>query len=128
LILCSRRWTHTHLADTLCTDGADQRIGLSRSKTLNREIGRRRPKRNATRTLASNRSTATPEVIVRYHWGVAAPNPFRAECFVSPRDMNATTGKVCGASIDPEKGECADDMIYTGCRRPLRSPKSRLRY
>jgi uncharacterized protein GlcG (DUF336 family) len=87
-------------------------------------------------------------------WGVAEPNPFRADCVVSPRDMNATNGKVCGGSIafgggvplyrgktrvgglgvsgdtacadheiakrvrhlamlDPEKGEFADDIIYT---------------
>jgi len=87
-------------------------------------------------------------------WGVAEPNPFRAECLASPNDMNATNGKVCGGSIafgggvalykgktrvgglgvsgdtacadheiakrirhlaqlDPEKGEFADDIIYT---------------
>jgi uncharacterized protein GlcG (DUF336 family) len=87
-------------------------------------------------------------------WGVAEPNPFRADCLVTPADMNATNGKVCGGSIafgggvplykgktrvgglgisgdtacadheiakrirhlaqlDPEKGEFADDIIYT---------------
>jgi uncharacterized protein GlcG (DUF336 family) len=87
-------------------------------------------------------------------WGVAEPNPFRAECLVSPNDMNATTGKICGGSIafgggvplykgktrvgglgisgdtacadheiakrvrhlaqlDPEKGEFADDIVFT---------------
>ena len=87
-------------------------------------------------------------------WGVAEPNPFRAECLAPPKDMHATDGKVCGGSIafgggvplykgktrvgglgvsgdtacadheiakrirhlallDPEKGEFADDIIYT---------------
>jgi len=32
-------------------------------------------------------------------WGVAEPNPFRADCLVSPRDMHATDGRVCGGSI-----------------------------
>jgi len=32
-------------------------------------------------------------------WGVAEPNPFRAECLASPRDANSTVGKVCGGSI-----------------------------
>jgi uncharacterized protein GlcG (DUF336 family) len=32
-------------------------------------------------------------------WGVAEPNPFRAECLAPPNDMNATNGKVCGGSI-----------------------------
>jgi uncharacterized protein GlcG (DUF336 family) len=32
-------------------------------------------------------------------WGVAEPNPFRSECLVSPKDMNATNGKLCGGSI-----------------------------
>jgi len=32
-------------------------------------------------------------------WGVAGPNPFRADCLVTPRDLNATNGKVCGGSI-----------------------------
>jgi uncharacterized protein GlcG (DUF336 family) len=32
-------------------------------------------------------------------WGVAEPNPFRAECLASPRDMNQTNGKLCGGSI-----------------------------
>lgn len=87
-------------------------------------------------------------------WGVAEPNPFRADCLVGPKDMNATNGKICGGSIafgggvplyrgktrvgglgisgdtacadheiakrvrhlaqlDPEKGEFADDIIFT---------------
>jgi uncharacterized protein GlcG (DUF336 family) len=32
-------------------------------------------------------------------WGVAGPNPFRADCLVPPRDMEATNGKVCGGSV-----------------------------
>jgi uncharacterized protein GlcG (DUF336 family) len=32
-------------------------------------------------------------------WGVAEPNPFRAECVVGPTDVNATNGKICGGSI-----------------------------
>jgi len=32
-------------------------------------------------------------------WGVAEPNPFRADCLVGPTDMNATKGKICGGSI-----------------------------
>ena len=32
-------------------------------------------------------------------WGVAEPNPFKADCVVSPADMNSTNGKVCGGSI-----------------------------
>jgi uncharacterized protein GlcG (DUF336 family) len=32
-------------------------------------------------------------------WGVAEPNPFRAECLAPPNDMNATNGKICGGSI-----------------------------
>ena len=32
-------------------------------------------------------------------WGVAEPNPFRADCLVGPKDMNATNGKICGGSI-----------------------------
>jgi uncharacterized protein GlcG (DUF336 family) len=32
-------------------------------------------------------------------WGVAEPNPFRADCLVGPGDMRATNGKVCGGSI-----------------------------
>src|SRR3954449_10420782 len=32
-------------------------------------------------------------------WGVAEPNPFKAECLASPDDMNATNNKVCGGSI-----------------------------
>ncbi|MFN7984561.1 MAG: heme-binding protein [Vicinamibacterales bacterium] len=87
-------------------------------------------------------------------WGVAEPNPFRADCLVSPRDAKSTDGKVCGGSIafgggvplyrgktrvgglgvsgdtacadheiakrirhlaglDPEKGEFADDIVFT---------------
>jgi uncharacterized protein GlcG (DUF336 family) len=87
-------------------------------------------------------------------WGVAEPNPFRADCLVAPADMNTTNGKICGGSIafgggvplykgktrvgglgisgdtacadheiakrvrhlaqlDPEKGEFADDIVYT---------------
>lgn len=87
-------------------------------------------------------------------WGVSEPNPFRADCLVSPDDMDATNGKVCGGSIafgggvplykgktrvgglgvsgdtacadheiakrmrhlaqlDPEKGEFADDIVFT---------------
>jgi uncharacterized protein GlcG (DUF336 family) len=92
-------------------------------------------------------------------WGVAEPNPFRADCLVPPNEMNATNGKICGGSIafgggvplykgktrvgglgvsgdtacadheiakrirhlaqlDPEKGEFADDIIYTGADGP----------
>jgi uncharacterized protein GlcG (DUF336 family) len=92
-------------------------------------------------------------------WGVAEPNPFRADCVVPPGDMNATKGKVCGGSIafgggvplykgktrvgglgvsgdtacadheiakrirhlaqlDPEKGEFADDIIYSAADGP----------
>jgi uncharacterized protein GlcG (DUF336 family) len=92
-------------------------------------------------------------------WGVSEPNPFRADCLVTPADMNATNGKVCGGSIafgggvplykaktrvgglgvsgdtacadheiakrirhlaqlDPEKGEFADDIIYTAADGP----------
>ena len=92
-------------------------------------------------------------------WGVAEPNPFRADCLVSPKDMAATAGKICGGSIafgggvpiykgktrvgglgvsgdtacadheiakrirhlaqlDPEKGEFADDIIYTTADGP----------
>jgi uncharacterized protein GlcG (DUF336 family) len=92
-------------------------------------------------------------------WGVAEPNPFRADCLAAPNDMNATNGKVCGGSIafgggvplykgktrvgglgvsgdtacadheiakrmrhlaglDPEKGEFADDIIYTSADGP----------
>jgi uncharacterized protein GlcG (DUF336 family) len=32
-------------------------------------------------------------------WGVAEPNPFRADCLMAPKDMNNTNGKVCGGSI-----------------------------
>jgi uncharacterized protein GlcG (DUF336 family) len=32
-------------------------------------------------------------------WGVAEPNPFRADCLVPPADADATNGKVCGGSI-----------------------------
>src|SRR4029078_6869509 len=39
-------------------------------------------------------------------WGVAEPNPFRAECLVAPSEMNATNGKVCGGSIGVRCG-CA---------------------
>jgi uncharacterized protein GlcG (DUF336 family) len=92
-------------------------------------------------------------------WGAAEPNPFRADCLATPRDMNATNGKLCGGSIafgggvalykgktrvgglgvsgdtacadheiakrirhlaqlDPEKGEFADDIIYTSADGP----------
>jgi uncharacterized protein GlcG (DUF336 family) len=92
-------------------------------------------------------------------WGVAEPNPFRADCLVSPHDMNTTNGKMCGGSIafgggvplyrgktrigglgvsgdtacadheiakrirhlamlDPEKGEFADDIVYTSADGP----------
>jgi uncharacterized protein GlcG (DUF336 family) len=92
-------------------------------------------------------------------WGVAEPNPFRADCLATPGDMNVTNGKVCGGSIafgggvplysgktrvgglgvsgdtpcadheiakrirhlaklDPEKGEFADDIIYTKADGP----------
>ncbi len=92
-------------------------------------------------------------------WGVAEPNPFRADCVVSPRDANSTVGKVCGGSIafgggvplyrnktrvgglgvsgdtacadheiakrirhlanlDPEKGEFADDIVFTSADGP----------
>ncbi len=87
-------------------------------------------------------------------WGVAEPNPFRADCLVSPEKLNDTNGTVCGGSIafgggvplyrgktrvgglgvsgdtacadheiakrirhlaqlDPEKGEFADDIVFT---------------
>jgi uncharacterized protein GlcG (DUF336 family) len=32
-------------------------------------------------------------------WGIAAANPFREDCLVSPSDATATDGKVCGGSI-----------------------------
>lgn len=32
-------------------------------------------------------------------WGVAEPNPFRADCVVAPEAADSTTGKVCGGSI-----------------------------
>lgn len=32
-------------------------------------------------------------------WGVAEPNPFRGDCLVSPKDMTATVGRICGGSI-----------------------------
>src|SRR3954468_13921379 len=32
-------------------------------------------------------------------WGVAEPNPFKADCVVSPQDAKSTDGKVCGGSI-----------------------------
>jgi len=32
-------------------------------------------------------------------WGVAEPNPFRADCVVKPDAMATTVGKVCGGSI-----------------------------
>jgi uncharacterized protein GlcG (DUF336 family) len=32
-------------------------------------------------------------------WGVAEPNPFKADCLVTPDNMTATDGKVCGGSI-----------------------------
>jgi uncharacterized protein GlcG (DUF336 family) len=32
-------------------------------------------------------------------WGVAEPNPFKADCVVSPQDAGSTNGKVCGGSI-----------------------------
>ena len=92
-------------------------------------------------------------------WGVAEPNPFRAECLAAPNNMNATTGMICGGSIafgggvplykgktrvgglgvsgdtacadheiakrirhlaqlDPEKGEFADDIIFTASDGP----------
>ena len=92
-------------------------------------------------------------------WGIAGPNPFRAECLVGPQDMNATNGKICGGSIafgggvplykgktrvgglgisgdtacadheiakrirhlaqlDPEKGEFADDIVFTSADGP----------
>ena len=92
-------------------------------------------------------------------WGVGEPNPFRVDCLVSPTDMNATNGKICGGSIafggglplykgktrvgglgisgdtactdheiakrvrhlaqlDPEKGEFADDIVFTSADGP----------
>jgi uncharacterized protein GlcG (DUF336 family) len=92
-------------------------------------------------------------------WGVAEPNPFRAECLAAPNDMQTTIGKICGGSIafgggvplykgktrvgglgvsgdtacvdheiakrirhlaqlDPEKGEFADDIVYTKADGP----------
>jgi len=32
-------------------------------------------------------------------WGVGEPNPFRADCLVSPAEAETTTGRVCGGSI-----------------------------
>ena len=32
-------------------------------------------------------------------WGVAEPNPFRADCLARPADSHATDGRVCGGSI-----------------------------
>lgn len=32
-------------------------------------------------------------------WGAAEPNPFKADCLVSPKDAGTTSGKVCGGSI-----------------------------
>ena len=32
-------------------------------------------------------------------WGVAEPNPFKADCIVSPQESTSTNGKVCGGSI-----------------------------
>jgi uncharacterized protein GlcG (DUF336 family) len=87
-------------------------------------------------------------------WGVAEPNPFKADCLVSPQDADKTDGMLCGGSIafgggvplyrnktrvgglgisgdtacadheiakrmrhvanlDPEKGQFADDIVYT---------------
>jgi uncharacterized protein GlcG (DUF336 family) len=92
-------------------------------------------------------------------WGVAEPNPFRADCLAAPSDMRATNGKVCGGSIafgggvplykgktrvgglgvsgdtacadheiakrirhlaqlDPEKGQFADDIVFTSADGP----------
>ncbi len=92
-------------------------------------------------------------------WGVAEPNPFRAECLVAASDTMATIGKICGGSIafgggvplykgktrvgglgvsgdtacadheiakrirhlaqlDPEKGEFADDIVFTAADGP----------
>ena len=92
-------------------------------------------------------------------WGVAEPNPFRADCLVPPSDSGKTDNKVCGGSIafgggvplyrnktrvgglgvsgdtacadheiakrirhlanlDPEKGEFADDITYSGVDGP----------
>jgi uncharacterized protein GlcG (DUF336 family) len=92
-------------------------------------------------------------------WGVAEPNPFKADCLAAPDDMKSTVGKICGGSIafgggvplykgktrvgglgvsgdtacadheiakrirhlaqlDPEKGEFADDIIYTKADGP----------
>jgi uncharacterized protein GlcG (DUF336 family) len=92
-------------------------------------------------------------------WGVAEPNPFRADCVVAPRDASATNGKICGGSIafgggvplyngktrigglgvsgdtacadheiakrirhlarlDPEKGQFADDIVYSAADGP----------
>jgi uncharacterized protein GlcG (DUF336 family) len=57
---------------------------------------------NAYSTDASPLSTARLYTLTQPGhslWGVAEPNPFRADCLVPPRDMNATNGKVCGGSI-----------------------------
>jgi uncharacterized protein GlcG (DUF336 family) len=92
-------------------------------------------------------------------WGIAAANPFSADCLVPPSNMNGPIGKVCGgaiafgggvplykgktrvgglgvsgdtacadheiakrirhlAGLDPEKGEFADDIIYTSVDGP----------
>jgi uncharacterized protein GlcG (DUF336 family) len=92
-------------------------------------------------------------------WGVGGPNPFLADCLVSPSAMKSTTGKICGGSIafgggvplyrgktrvgglgvsgdtacadheiakrirhlaelDPEKGEFADDIVFTSADGP----------
>jgi uncharacterized protein GlcG (DUF336 family) len=92
-------------------------------------------------------------------WGVAEPNPFRADCLAGPNSASATNGKVCGGSIafgggvplyrgktrvgglgvsgdtacadheiakrirhlaqlDPEKGEFADDIVFSAADGP----------
>jgi uncharacterized protein GlcG (DUF336 family) len=57
---------------------------------------------NAYSTDAAPLSTARLYTFVQPGhslWGVAEPNPFRADCVVLPNDMKATNGKICGGSI-----------------------------
>ena len=117
---------------------------------------------NAYSTDGSPLSTARLYTLTQPNhslWGVADPNPFRADCLATPDNMTATNGKLCGGSIafgggvplyrgktrvgglgisgdtacadheiakrvrhlaqlDPEKGEHADDIIYTAADGP----------
>ena len=56
-------------------------------------------------------------------WGVAEPNPFRADCLVAPADMNATNGKICGGSIAFGGGV----PLYQG-QNPRRRPRHQRRH